>query len=66
MTTPTAPAASEVRHVETVWRLLSEAIDATGPEQRELFLTRLVLILAVDGADTEAFSEAVRTDALSR
>lgn len=39
-------------------------LDATAPERREMFLTRLVLPLAVDGGDTEAFRRAVETAVL--
>ncbi|WP_019808706.1 hypothetical protein [Saccharomonospora halophila] len=41
-----------VPHAESVWRTLSEAIDAVPESEREAFLTRLVLLTALDHLDT--------------
>lgn len=37
-----------VTHAEFVWRTVSEALDSVPPVERELFLTRLVLLAALD------------------
>jgi hypothetical protein len=61
---PGAPPPDDVAHLEAVWTLLGDGLDATSPERREMFLTRVVLLLAVDGGDTEAFRRAVETAVL--
>ena len=44
---------------ERMWRTLSDAIDAVAPADREQFLTRLSLLLALDQRDPGALAALV-------
>lgn len=45
--------------LEAVYDMLAEAIDATEPERRTLFLAKLALVLANRVGDAGQFAEAV-------
>lgn len=50
-----------IAQLETVYDTLAEAIDAAGPDQAELFLTKLCLLLANETGDDARFDELVKS-----
>ena len=50
-----------IAQLETVYDTLAEAIDQAGPQQSELFLTKLCLLLANRVGNDAAFTDDVKT-----
>ena len=50
-----------IPQLEAVYDTLAEAIDQAGPQQSELFLTKLCLLLANHLGSDAAFAEDVKT-----
>lgn len=50
-----------IPQLEAVYDTLAEAIDQAGPQQSELFLTKLCLLLANRLGSDAAFAEDVKT-----
>jgi Protein of unknown function (DUF2783) len=50
-----------IPQLETVYDTLAEAIDQAGPQQSELFLTKLCLLLANRVGNDAAFADDVTT-----
>ena len=50
-----------IPQLETVYDTLAEAIDQAGPQQSELFLTKLCLLTASRVGDDAAFADDVKT-----
>lgn len=56
MTTPQTPALN-IAGLEQVYDALAQAIDAAGPEKREIFLVKLALLNANALADANVFAQ---------
>ncbi|RCW45916.1 hypothetical protein DFQ14_102217 [Halopolyspora algeriensis] len=48
-----------VAHAEFVWRTVSEAIDTVPESDREAFLTRFVLLAALDHLDADELTALI-------
>lgn len=59
MSTATSAPDEAIKHAESVWRTLSEALDSVPESDREDFLTRLVLLAALDHLGTEELTGLV-------
>lgn len=51
--------AREQEHAEFVWRAVSDALDSVEEPDREAFLTRLVLLIALDHLDEASLTRLI-------